>query len=310
MIYRIGQRVRLLHHKGEGLITELLDAKHVEVDLGEDFPIEVHIDEIVAVDSGEKSFYSPAPPQNEAPLRSFGNLFELSLALTKEEDERFLFYLINPETVHILYTCYAKINRKYQGMTSGCLEHKEVNELFSLSLEETRQLKSLYVQVLSFKPGIGHPHTPEVCEIPWGKRHLQGPSSRIESLKKQGWIFSLRKSAGELEKALEAARPQLKTPQKPLRKEKVVDLHIEELVDKPHILAPSEILGLQLKEAESHLVKALEEDLGAVVFIHGVGNGTLKKEIARLLRTYKEVQEIHPGNPAKYGNGATRAVLE
>ena len=310
MIYRIGQRVRLLHHKGEGLITELLDAKHVEVDLGEDFPIEVHIDEIVAVDSGEKSFYTPEVPKADTALRSFGNIFELSLAITKEEDERYLFYLINPETVQILYTCYAKINRKYQGMASGPIGHKEVNELFSLSMDETRQLKSLYLQVLSFKSGNGHPHTPEICEIPWGKQHLKGPRIRIEALKKQGWIFSLRKSADELEKALEAARPQLKATSQPLRKEKVVDLHIEELVDKPHIMAPSDMLGVQLKKAESTLIKALEEDLGAVVFIHGVGNGTLKKEIIRLLRTYKEVQEIHPGNPAKYGNGATRAVLE
>lgn len=310
MIYRIGQRVRLLHDSGEGLITELLDAKHVEVDLGEDFPIEVHIDEIVAVNSGEKSFYTPEAPKTETPLRSFGNVFELSLAITKEEDERFLFYLINPETIQILYTCYAKINRKYQGMAAGRLGHKELDELFSLSLEETQQLKSLYVQVLSFKPGHGHPHTPEICEIPWGKRHLKGPSTRIEALKKQGWVFSVRKSADELQKALEAARPQLKTPSQPLRKEKVIDLHIEELVDKSHLMAPSDMLSTQLQEAETHLVKALEQDLGAVVFIHGVGNGTLKKEIVQLLRTYKEVQEIHPGNPAKYGNGATRAVLE
>ena len=43
MRYRIGQKVRLLHDSGEGVIISLIDKYHVEVDLGDDFPIDVHI---------------------------------------------------------------------------------------------------------------------------------------------------------------------------------------------------------------------------------------------------------------------------
>ena len=310
MLYRVGQRVRLLHHQGEGHITELLDAKHVEVDLGEDFPIEVHIDEIVPIDSSQSSFYTLEKPEKEAPLRIFGNLFELSLAVTLEENEEALFHLINPEPIQVLFTCYAKINHKYQGMAMGKAGHKEIVELFSLPSSEVSKIKSLYFQILSFKQGTGHPHAPEICEIPWSKKQLQQPTSSIEALKQKGWLFPVRKAADEIEKAIEKAQPMAKIPIETFRREKVVDLHIEKLVDKPHLLAPSEMLSTQLKEADSSLVKALAENCGAIVFIHGIGNGTLRKEIISLLRSFKEVQEIHPGNPAKYGNGATRAVLE
>ncbi|MEM6630672.1 MAG: Smr/MutS family protein [Bacteroidota bacterium] len=310
MIYRIGQRVRLLHQTGEGVITDLIDSKNVEVDLGEDFPLEVHIDDIVPVDNHSKSFYSVKDPNQEKAIGSFGNVFELSLAVTQVEEKELTFKLINPEPVNILYTCYIKHKNKYQGMALGQIGHKEFHELFSLRVDEVQKIKSFYFQLLSFKRGTGHPHAPETIEFPWSKQQLQKPSTRIEAIKQKGWIFSLRKSASELEKALESAKPLLKVEKTPTRREKVIDLHIEELVEKPHQLAPSEMLRIQTKKAEKELSKALEENCGAIVFIHGVGNGTLKKEIITLLRSFTEVQEIHPGNPSKYGNGATRALLE
>ena len=310
MIYRIGQRVRLLHQSGEGVITDLIDSKNVEVDLGEDFPVEVHIDEIVAIDGNSKSFYTLEDPKKERAIGSFGNIFELSLAATKEEDNHISFKLINPEPINILYTCYIKHRNKYQGMSMGKIGHKEYRDLFDLSSDESQKIKSFYFQLLSFKQGTGHPHIPETHEFLWSKQQLLQPTTRIEVLKQKGWIFSLRKSASELDKALEAAKPVIKADKTPPRREKILDLHIEELVEKPHQLAPSEMLRIQVKRAEKELSKALAENCGAIVFIHGVGNGTLKKEIIQLLRSFKEVQEIHPGNPAKYGNGATRALLE
>ena len=191
MIYRIGQRVRLLHQTGEGVITDLIDSKNVEVDLGEDFPVEVHIDEIVAVDNNSKSFYTLEDPKKEVTIGSFGNIFELSLAATKEEDNQISFKLINPEPINILYTCYIKHRNKFQGMSMGRIGHKEIQDLFSLNPEEVQKIKSFYFQLLSFKQGTGHPHVPETFEFPWSKQHLQKPTSRIEAIKQPVYFVLL-----------------------------------------------------------------------------------------------------------------------
>ena len=65
---RVGQRVRFLHDSGEGVISGLVDKQHVEVDMGDDFPMEVHISEVIPVAEEEtickpeETATSTAPP--------------------------------------------------------------------------------------------------------------------------------------------------------------------------------------------------------------------------------------------------------
>ena len=96
MNYRIGQRVRLLHASGEGVIVALIDKKTVEVDMGDDFPVDVNVDEIIPIDRAE-AFYlgdeetTPEPEKKTNSLKTTGtlgiSLIELSLVVYKHEGE-------------------------------------------------------------------------------------------------------------------------------------------------------------------------------------------------------------------------------
>ena len=75
MKYHIGQKVSLLHESGEGKITAILDKNHVEVDLGDDFPIDVHISEIIPIDPEEDKFFKKEEREDEVnePVTQMGD---------------------------------------------------------------------------------------------------------------------------------------------------------------------------------------------------------------------------------------------
>ena len=62
-----------------------------------------------------------------------------------------------------------------------------------------------------------------------------------------------------------------------------VDLHIHELLDDFRGLSNREILEIQLDTFQQKLEEAKKTKVKKVVFIHGVGSGTLKLELRREL---------------------------
>lgn len=83
-----------------------------------------------------------------------------------------------------------------------------------------------------------------------------------------------------------------------------VDLHIEKLREDHKSMDPVLILQAQLDQFKSCLESAIAAGLQRVVFIHGVGVGTLKTEIKKILRAYEFIEfEDAPVN--QYGIGAT-----
>jgi dsDNA-specific endonuclease/ATPase MutS2 len=106
------------------------------------------------------------------------------------------------------------------------------------------------------------------------------------------------------------------TPNKSIKKEKPkenflkeVDLHIQSLVESTTGLTPKEMLDIQMRQFRVEFENALAERYKRVVFIHGLGNGTLKNEIRRTLdREYKKY-EYHDASFKEYGFGATMVIL-
>ena len=80
-----------------------------------------------------------------------------------------------------------------------------------------------------------------------------------------------------------------------------MDLHIKDF-DKFEF---QEILFKQIKLIESFIDKALINGLSEIVFIHGIGAGTLKKELHLILKNHKFVRHYENKYSPKYGYGAT-----
>lgn len=88
-----------------------------------------------------------------------------------------------------------------------------------------------------------------------------------------------------------------------------LDLHIEKLVPQHHTLVNSEILSIQIKAFQQALDLAIATQQSALILIHGIGKGTLKQEIHKLLNQTKEVSRYVNEFDSRYGYGATKVFF-
>ena len=65
-----------------------------------------------------------------------------------------------------------------------------------------------------------------------------------------------------------------------------IDLHIELLTKNYHYLDNFEIVQVQLNECHQRIEKALNSNCQKLIIVHGIGTGTLKAEVHKLLRNY------------------------
>ena len=90
-----------------------------------------------------------------------------------------------------------------------------------------------------------------------------------------------------------------------------VDLHLEALrPDTAEELSNTAILRLQLDAFEDTLSRALATNMHEIVFIHGMGNGVLRKEIHRQLSRNKDIKFFEDARKEKFGFGATLVRLK
>ncbi|WP_233169153.1 Smr/MutS family protein [Hymenobacter sp. BT523] len=89
------------------------------------------------------------------------------------------------------------------------------------------------------------------------------------------------------------------------------DLHLEALrPDNKEDLSNTAILRLQLDAFEDALSRALATNMHEIVFIHGMGNGVLRKEIHRQLSRNKDIKFFEDARKEKFGFGATLVRLK
>ena len=88
-----------------------------------------------------------------------------------------------------------------------------------------------------------------------------------------------------------------------------VDLHLTALQPATE-LSSTAALRLQLDAFEDALSRALATDMHEIVFIHGLGNGTLRKEIHRQLSRHQEIKFFEEAQREKFGFGATLVRLK
>ena len=55
---------------------------------------------------------------------------------------------------------------------------------------------------------------------------------------------------------------------------------------------------------------SLDEHYASMVLIHGVGEGQLKALVYDILKNTAHVKSFGPGDPARYGNGATKVIFQ
>jgi dsDNA-specific endonuclease/ATPase MutS2 len=89
-----------------------------------------------------------------------------------------------------------------------------------------------------------------------------------------------------------------------------IDLHIEKLRNDYQFINSAEILNIQLAHFHKILDAAIVHQLPEITFIHGTGNGTLRREIHKILSKHQKIQTFMDARKEKFGYGATRIILK
>ncbi|MBI9033728.1 MAG: DUF2027 domain-containing protein [Bacteroidales bacterium] len=91
-------------------------------------------------------------------------------------------------------------------------------------------------------------------------------------------------------------------------REAEVDLHISSLKEDYKLMKKNEILQYQISYFERTLDNAMVNKYNKVTYIHGIGNGTLRMELIKELRTYDELT-VRSAPFSQYGNGAIEVII-
>lgn len=87
-----------------------------------------------------------------------------------------------------------------------------------------------------------------------------------------------------------------------------VDLHIHQLIKNHQRMSNYDILSLQIETAERQLKFAIQKRIQKIVFIHGVGEGVLQKELEFLFGRYDGIK-YYEADFQKYGRGALEVYI-
>ncbi len=332
----IGDKVRLLHGKEEGIIHAFLPGNIVEVEIEEGFRIPVMRSEVVAVSPVEAQrmapkvvsvkaddSYLPTHRRETKPFAQKG----IFLAFIPSNDRELALHLINNSDWTLPFAAYGDHEGKQAGLAAGTLLPRTSQRLTDLLMKDFEQWPSFDVQVLHFKEGSGEMKQPFQKKIRCRAQSFYKRKQSAPVLDKEAYVYQLDEestpapskpaptpNASELRESLmnggknadKASRvPAPNRAEGGAGSSSVVDLHLEKLSDQADSLSNAEKLTLQLDAFEQQFERAIAAGRDEITFIHGAGNGVLRAEVHRRLSKHQNVQYYEDAQKEKFGFGAT-----
>jgi hypothetical protein len=304
----IGDRVRFLHSRDEGIIRKLIDNHTVEVEIEDGFRIPVIKRELVAIASEEKHLFDDKEDKRvnagpEQVLASEG----LYLAFAGP-NARLTQYFINNTDYTILCTIGVETSGTYKGLGAHLLKPKQAAQLKSYNMDDFEHWGTFVIQVLYHLDG-GH----LLKEGFTRKTKLKASTFHISKTKapvlnQEAYLIQIdaeHVNSGKITEKFSTPNQGNKQDFNNMKLEREVDLHIEKLVKEHQKLSPYEIMTIQLATFQKHLENALAIGMHDIIFIHGIGNGTLKNEIHKKLSKNKDIKFFQDAHKEKFGFGAT-----
>jgi len=311
---QVGDKVRLVHSKGEGIIKNFLPNKQVEIEIEDGFIIPVMSSEIVVVASEEKSKFTlekKEPEFNTLPVNTSG----IYLAFVPFNDKVHSLHLINNTDLKVLYTFLEEYPSGVRGINADIIKSKSFVKLGEYKVSEFESWPGLIIQILFFRVGV-------MIEKPALEKKIKCKADTFFKNKKQAPLLNKEGFVFQLDKDNVTFKPEVlqerlmnsssnseinHSLQKPAPE---VDLHIEKLLVDFSKLNNGEILTIQLKAFEDNLSNALATGMEEIIFIHGTGNGILKTAIHKSLSQSKEIAYYNEARKEKFGYGATYVRLK
>ncbi len=298
--------------------------------------IELVLDESQLMDSKEK-LNTPELNKFPAPGNSVSNIIQsLELDQTIYAAVRLMdeksplttdveLILINNTQFYICYTVSRKHQDLRSGLGSGQMPSRGEKFIGIFSQDELHRFDGFEFQFLFFDNNEFKPRPPAIKSLQFNSSDFMDLNYRKLYYKKDDTVLLMPlyncesdeyvdisklidryKQSAEEEEKRNALRKG-KTKQEKftvLTRQKVVDLHIEELMKEHSEMSGSQIISYQLNYFIYEMDQAILNKLHKITFIHGVGNGVLRSSIREELKRLPNIR-YNDAPPEKYGYGAT-----
>ncbi len=236
-------------------------------------------------------------------------------------------YFINNSRYSLLYTISVEDKAEYVNIEAEKIEPHTKSFVSTYKREDISKLTNIQIQVLFYKTTYFTPISPinETIKIrpsKFFKKNVFAENDFFDNYAILIPVFHKTKpetnnlSEEEIRKMIETKKDLLPEPKthhnisKTTKQDTVeVDLHINKIIDNFKGLTNGEMLNIQLNFFKQNLENAIANKVKRIVFIHGIGNGTLKHELRKILdNEYPDIQ-YQDASFKEYGYGATMLLL-
>ncbi|MFB6341832.1 DUF2027 domain-containing protein [Saccharicrinis sp. FJH62] len=334
MNIRVGDQIKYLNDVGGGKVISIRDKKIAVVLQDDGFEVPVLITECIKVEDSEPE---PVRQQIQAPVKETYQYTEINSPENEQLNLLFAWipgdpksfevddtdlYLVNDSNYFCQYLCALIKGNKSQIVAHGVIEPNTKILLDSYEKRVLLENQKLWINGQFFK--IDKPFEkkrvvdfavtlkPEKFEPKRFKPndYFDEPAVINPIIKNDFYegIEQLSEKSIENVKLEKDFTPKKET--KPVQDKNAileVDLHINELLDDLSGLSNADILNYQMAKFREVLEENKTNKGKRIVFIHGIGNGTLKTELRKELDRKK--MRHQDASFREYGFGATMVIM-
>ncbi|WP_207533200.1 Smr/MutS family protein [Desertivirga arenae] len=314
MEYRLGEFVRFVEEKREGYITRIINDEMIGVTGDDDFEIPVLASKVTRVygrmEEGVESQVVAEKPIKPEDFIAKG--IHLAVVTDPNKGSVVHFHVINETSYQLLLSFSTEKDAKQRGFYAGILQGYSTVKVYTASLPELSNWPGFQFQVSYYSTQETTLPKPLVIKEKFNAKDFSGSKKQVPLMKQQGWMIRLDEEelivdAEKLKESFFKPSVEKKEIAKPAKE---VDLHIEKLREDYQFLSNREMLKVQMDHFKKALDAAIVHKLPSIIFIHGVGNGTLRHEIQKVVSKHQQVKTFMDAHKEKFGYGATEVVLK
>ncbi|SMO74426.1 Smr/MutS family protein [Solitalea koreensis] len=314
MKFKLGDFVRFIDERLEGYVTKIIDSHTVGVTGDDDFEIPVLASKITLVQGEDADRREDSNLEGSSKIIEQAQTKGVFLAVVEDPKVKSVvhLHLVNDTDFQLLATLTTERQFKYKGEYAGIIAPKASVKLHSLSLSELDIWPKMTVRLLFHSSQNLKPLEPLVADFKFKAKDFASAKKQVAKLNQQGWVLQLDEPelAIDTEKLKESFYKPAVEKQNIEKPSKEVDLHIEKLRDDYQFISNGDILKIQMAHFRKTLDAAIVHKLQSIVFIHGVGNGTLRHEIHKTVSGHPQVQTYKDARKEKFGYGAAEVFLK
>ena len=349
MAMKIGDKVRFLNETGGGVVSGFVSKDIVNVRDEDGFDIPMPVRECVVIDTNDynikiepKKEDRPKTEEVEQPVvekrpvseTREGEKLNVYIAYVPMDVKSmtttsFEAYLVNDSNYYLYYTYSSGENKNWILRSHGVVEPNVKLFMEEFGKDMLNEMERIKVQFVAFKtkPYVGKPAVSveqRIDAVKFYKLHsfvetdfFDTPAMLYDIVRDDVPARTRLVSAEELADSMRAKmKDDVRVISQPIVKKKhidsilEVDLHIDQLLDTTAGMSNSDMLKYQLETFNKVMQEHLNKKNQKIVFIHGKGDGVLRKAILdELKRKYKNCLS-QDASFREYGFGATMVTIK